>query len=72
MNAAMMRRLEALESKAAKGGTGDPARIYEAMIGNGIEAPEPLPGEDNPTWLSRVPANSLEAMLRLMDEHDKT
>lgn len=72
MNAAMKRRLEALERSCGKRGTSDPMRIYEAMVGNSIEAPEPLPGEDQPTWLARVPTASLEEMLRLMDEHDKT
>ena len=61
----LKRRLEALESRAAKGVVSDPARIHEVMANNGIEAPEPLPGEDTPTWLKRVSDESLEALMNL-------
>lgn len=63
MNTAMKRRLEALERSCGKRGTSDPARIHEVMANNGIEAPEPLPGEDTPTWLKRVPRDSLRAIV---------
>lgn len=65
MNTAMKRRLEALERSCGKRGTSDPARIHEVMANNGIEAPEPLPGEDTPAWLKRVPTASLEALMNL-------
>jgi len=63
VNTAMKRRLEALERLGGKHGTSDPARIHEVMANNGIEAPEPLPGEDTPAWLKRVSDESLEALM---------
>lgn len=63
MNAAMMRRLEALERLSGKQGSSDPSRIYEFMASAGIEAPEPSHGETTENWLKRVSDESLEALM---------
>ncbi|WP_030071024.1 hypothetical protein [Halomonas alkaliantarctica] len=63
------RRLQALERIGGRHGSSDPARIHEVMAYHGIEAPEPLPGEDTPTWLKRVPSAALEAVLALRGGH---
>lgn len=65
MNTTMKRRLEALERLGGKYVSSDPSRIHEVMANRGIEAPEPLPGEDTPAWMKRVPTASLEALMSL-------
>lgn len=69
MNTTMKRRLEALERIGGKHGSSDPARIHEVMANNGIEAPEPLRGEDAQAWLKRLPTASLEAVMSLRGAH---
>ncbi|WP_085917693.1 hypothetical protein [Halomonas sp. CSM-2] len=65
MSTNLKRRLEVLERLGGKTGSSDPARIHEVMANSGIETPEPLPGEDAPAWMKRVPTASLEALMNL-------
>lgn len=69
MKADILRRLEALERIGGKHGGSDPARIHEVMANNGIEAPEPLRGEDAQSWLKRLPTASLDAVMSLRGAH---
>lgn len=69
MDKSTLKRLEALEQQSGKQGDSDPSWIYELMLSMDIEAPEPLPGEDSPTWLKRVPDESLEALMSLRGAH---
>ena len=63
MNAAVMRRLEALESVSPKQESSDPNHLYQVMIDHDMEAPEPMPGEDTRAWLTRVPTATLDAVI---------
>lgn len=69
MRNAVTKRLEALERIGGKHGSSDPVRIHEVMANSGIEALEPLRGEDAQAWLKRLPTASLDAVMSLRGAH---
>lgn len=60
------RRLNALESRPERE-SGNPMGTYRRITASGFQAPEPYSGEGRREWLSRVPLETLKALMAWRD-----